>query len=202
MSDAKRIPHAQAQRLAEELRGLLMDGCERIEIAGSIRRQSPDVKDIELVTIARSRPALFPDMPGDDMLNEIIRLRVRERKLSWRGRGGGAVPEPENLDGRRKYDLFFRDMPVDLFNVRPPAEWGAIFAIRTGPAEYSQALVTRVQSRGYRCHEGRLISTLPSTVGEARPTPEEKDFIEACGFPYESPHLRQARVLPARLPRR
>ena len=46
------------------------------------------------------------------------------------------------LDDRRFYPLFFYVdgawWPVDLFVVRPPAQWGAIFAIRTGPADYAR----------------------------------------------------------------
>lgn len=43
----------QAQSIAEELRRELEPGCERIEIAGSIRRKKPEVKDIELCLIPK-----------------------------------------------------------------------------------------------------------------------------------------------------
>lgn len=49
----------QAQRLAQQLVVDLEPACERIEVAGSIRRQRSQVKDIELVVIPRwsVRPA-------------------------------------------------------------------------------------------------------------------------------------------------
>lgn len=39
MSTGTRLPLADAQRLALQLLALLGDSCERIEIAGSVRRQ-------------------------------------------------------------------------------------------------------------------------------------------------------------------
>lgn len=39
----------QALEIAEKVKALLAPHCERIEIAGSIRRKKPDVKDIEIV---------------------------------------------------------------------------------------------------------------------------------------------------------
>lgn len=185
-----RHSHATALRAAEDLRALLLDGCERIEIAGSIRRGALDVKDIELVTEAKFRPDLFGGV-GDDMLNEVIRLRVREKRLQWRGRGGGAVSEPENLEGRRYYALIFQGIPVDLFHVRPPAQWGAILAIRTGPADYARNLVTRARERGFKCEDGRLLYCEGSSAGEVRATPTEQEFIEACGYRYLPPHQRR-----------
>lgn len=44
---------AQALAIAEKVKALLAPHCERIEIAGSIRRKKPDVKDIEIVAIPK-----------------------------------------------------------------------------------------------------------------------------------------------------
>ncbi|MBU2597552.1 MAG: hypothetical protein KJ757_08345 [Planctomycetes bacterium] len=43
----------KAKAIAEELKSLLEPACERITIAGSIRRQKPDVGDIELLCIPK-----------------------------------------------------------------------------------------------------------------------------------------------------
>jgi DNA polymerase/3'-5' exonuclease PolX len=42
------MDYVQALAIAEQTRTALAPYCERIEIAGSIRRQKPQVKDIEL----------------------------------------------------------------------------------------------------------------------------------------------------------
>ena len=190
-----KFPLTKARRVAEEVLSQLMPGCLRIEIAGSIRRGVIEVKDIELVCEPAHRPDLFGG-EGFDLLNETLRLRVRERKLLWRGpKGGTTHTEPDNLDGRRYYSLatdsglqLGESMPIDLFVVRPPAQWGAIFAIRTGPADYARQLVTHARANRYKCEDGRLVSLIDGTE---RLTATEQEFIEACGLRFMPPHLRR-----------
>ena len=43
----------KAKAIAEELKSLLEPACEKMVIAGSIRRQKPEVGDIELLCIPR-----------------------------------------------------------------------------------------------------------------------------------------------------
>ena len=43
----------KAKAIAEELKALLEPVCQRVEIAGSIRRQKPEVGDIELLVIPK-----------------------------------------------------------------------------------------------------------------------------------------------------
>lgn len=58
MTDRK--PLAQARAVADLLVSYLAPACERIEIAGSIRREVPEVKDIELVAIPRWEEIVAP----------------------------------------------------------------------------------------------------------------------------------------------
>lgn len=84
------------------------------------------------------------------------------------------------------------DCPVDIFCVLPPAQWGAIFAIRTGPAEYSKWLVTRALGLGLQCQNGRLIYQDGTPfAGSERATPEEEDFFGALGLDWVPPHERR-----------
>lgn len=192
-----RRPYAEAMRAAELVAGMLRDGCERIEVAGSIRRGAADSKDIEIVCLPKYQSDLFGGR-GFDLLNETIRLRVRERRLQWRKtKGGMGAPEPDDLTDRKYYALGTVELgtvepwPIDLFCVRPPGQWGAIFAIRTGPAEYAQRLVTNAHKHQLKCDQGRLVSTALMTNGVERATPEEQDFITACGMPYLPPNFRR-----------
>lgn len=187
---------ARVRRLAESVVAMLADGTTQIDIAGSVRRGASDPKDIEVVAVPKHQPDLFGG-DGFDLLNETIRLRVREKKLSWRGTKGGLSSKEPDLDGRRFYALAIEPqpgaapgvvVPIDLFVVRPPAQWGAIFAIRTGPAEYAKRLVTMARRRGYKCEDGRLVSL---TTGDERLTATEQEFVEACGLEYLAPHLRR-----------
>lgn len=54
VSTGVRLPLIAVVPVAEGLIRQLLPGCERIEVAGSIRRGRPDVGDIELVAIPRT----------------------------------------------------------------------------------------------------------------------------------------------------
>lgn len=194
MTYVVRRPFAVAMRAAEAVAGMLRDGCTRIEIAGSIRRGAPDAKDIEIVCVAKHQPDLFGGT-GFDLLNETVRLRVREHRLQWRkSKGGFGATEPSDLTDRRYYALGTVEQEpwaIDLFCVRPPAQWGAIFAIRTGPAEYAQKLVTAAHSKMLKCEGGRLVSLAVATNGQEMATPDERDFILACGMQFLPPNQRR-----------
>jgi DNA polymerase/3'-5' exonuclease PolX len=183
-----RRPLREALDAAKYVVALLRDGCERIEIAGPIRRRRPDVKDIEFVVVPRYQPDLFGG-PGTDLLNQQIRLCVQAHDLQWcTGKTGRRAPE--HLDDRRYYQLSLvarEPWSVDLFVVRPPAQWGAIMAIRTGPDEYVRELVTSARRQGLHCEDGRLLTSDGNVIS----TPTERDFIEMCGQSYLPPEDRR-----------
>lgn len=68
----QRVPLVEARALADDLVGLLEPFAERIEVAGSVRRERPDVGDLELVAIPRFRPGAQATLfgPGDPV-NEL-----------------------------------------------------------------------------------------------------------------------------------
>lgn len=172
---------ARAAQVAEDVVAELAPSCEQIEIAGSIRRRVDWVKDIEIVAIPKVRVDLFGEpMDEPSALDlEVERLIVAKR-LEPR--------EPRRMGRRYKSLRVVRSqLPLDLFIVQPPAQWGAIFAIRTGPAEYSQHLVTACQKRGLRCTQGHLETLAGRTVE----TPTEHGFIVACGLEPVPPERRE-----------
>lgn len=192
MSAGPQVPLARGQEFAAALVAMLRDGCERVEVAGSIRRGKAAVSDVELVVVPRMSPDLFGG-PGFDELNTCVVLAVQAGHLHWRDRNGRVSREPPSLADRKYYALIaelpgVQGMPVDLFAVRAPAQWGAIMAIRTGPADYSARLVTTARKRGYKCDEGHLVSL---TDGETRDTATEREFVEACGLAYQEPRDRR-----------
>jgi DNA polymerase/3'-5' exonuclease PolX len=101
--------------------------------------------------------------------------------------------EYERLLGKDRYTKLRHrasGLQVDLFTVRPPAQWGVIHTIRTGPAAYSQWLVTEARRRGFHVREGALhrgslgCGSVPCEVIE---TPEERDLFEALGMRWPQP---------------
>jgi hypothetical protein len=148
-----------ARDLAEALVELLRPACQRIEIAGSVRRGKPTPNDIEIVAVPRWRgqvKLMWGVEPTENMLNlrclELLATRQLEKRSDNQGRycwGTGV-----------KRAVFFRGKdyaPVDLFQVIEPVQWGVIYAIRTGPGDFNHRMVTS-RKFGGACPLGRKVA--------------------------------------------
>jgi len=84
-----------------------------------------------------------------------------------------------------------RWLAVDLFSVLPPAQWGVIMMIRTGPAEFSRRLVTPRGSGGL-LPDGLRVRDGAIWDGEhAIATPEEDDVWRVLGLAPVAPEDRR-----------
>lgn len=194
MSGGKAVDLATAAAIAGELRGRLALGCERIAIAGSIRRQKPQVHDIELVAVPRIdavTDGLWGDTLDVDRLEERIAALIADHALAVREvalhRVDGTVESSHRMGPRYKA-LAYRRLPVDLFIVRPPAEWGIEFALRTGPGDWNTRLVTDCQRYLRKVEGGARLRA----AGRYVPCPEEEDFFAAIGQAWVDPPDRSA----------
>lgn len=192
MSQGVSLPFGRALVKAQALTYLLSDACERIEIAGSLRRLKAEVHDIEIVAVPKWEVTAGDDLWGTPVeidlledklagLRSIGTLRLRDVEAH---KADGSV-EITHRDGDSYKALEYEGIPVDLFIVRPPAEWGVIFAIRTGPGDWNQRLVTDCQKYLRRVEKGRVYRG-----GQYVPCPEEEDFFAAIGQDYLPPNER------------
>ena len=140
------MKHKDALYVAEWLVDELRPGCERIEIAGSIRRGKEDVKDIEIVAI----PILKPPRPefgkpvDKTPLDRILRQLEEMGGMLKTVKGGNKFKQ---FEIRRLAEFGIAEplnpFKLDLFLVTPPSQWGVEFMIRTGPSDFSQWMVTQ-----------------------------------------------------------
>jgi DNA polymerase/3'-5' exonuclease PolX len=194
MSAGVAVALDQARRSADILAQLLSPGCERIEIAGSIRRGKAQVHDIELVAVAKleDRPDGMFGSSTIDLLEERVGRLIAAGNLAPRlvenHRADGRVDLQHKLGSAFKALVTPRGIPVDLFIVRPPATWGAIFALRTGPGAWNTRLVMECKSIGRRVAGGQ-VERWHGALSEwvPVPTPEEADFFAALGQPWVEP---------------
>lgn len=185
-----------ARPIADGLVKTLLPACDRLAIAGSIRRGAATVKDIEIVCIPSPIPSptsaptdLFGNVhPGGlTGLDEQLGRMVASGALKRGGKDGRRFKRfiVPTLDG---------EIVLDLFIVLPPAQWGVIFTMRTGPADFSHWVVTSMSKGGalpggMKVAEGQLWRN-----GEERvETPEEADFFEAIGLAWVEPGRREAK---------
>lgn len=193
---------SKAQTIAEWVRAALAPACEQIIIAGSIRRAQPHPNDIEIVCIPkRTPPPTFGQpLPQEPLSEKLLQLEQAGHLILW-GKDGPRQKcymvvlrhEPQNGGG-----LGIR---LDLFIVRPPATWGVILAIRTGPAEYAHWFVTKAENGGGLPNDLRVEHGALWHGDEQIPTPSEEAFFGAIGEKYRQPARRIPRWGARRLSR-
>jgi DNA polymerase/3'-5' exonuclease PolX len=183
----KKLEWNVALAMANQFSLLIHKVCERLEFAGSLRRHKPHVGDIEIVLVPRTMKQATlmdawpsPEAQEYDLLEEWLQ-KLRDDEIIKRGRWWGP----------RHKELFFQDASFDLYIVRPPAQWGVILVIRTGPAEFSRRLVTPreyggLMPEGFKFQNGALWRD-----GQIVDTPEEEDVFRALGLEWIEPDDRR-----------
>jgi DNA polymerase/3'-5' exonuclease PolX len=156
----------QATEIAERVKAQLAPHCSRCEIAGSIRRRKPDCGDIEIVAIPK---------PYDVGLFASGIAPIVEQWKKVRG----------ELPCKYTQRLLPEDIALDLFFATLD-NWGLIYAIRTGSAEYSHRVLACGWVRaGYTSVGGML-----TRHGEVVPCPEERDLFRLAGVKWIEPEER------------
>lgn len=160
------MKYEHAILIAERVKAELEPHCERIEIAGSIRRKKPEVKDIEIVAIPKPyETGLFASGIAT-VVNQWAKVKG-ELPCKYTQR---VLPEGIKLD------LFFAE----------PENWGLILAIRTGSAEFShQVLAVRWVQLGYKSVDGHLTAN-----GRRVPIREEADLFSRLRMDWIEPEKR------------
>lgn len=177
-SGERRVPWEFANSIARHMVKVMNPWFDRLEIAGSVRRKREDVGDIELVGI----PSQYTMGGIDHAINAYGQppvLRYREAAH------GGLVARGERYRALYEPDA---KLNVDLFIVRPPAQWGLIFCLRTGPAEFGKNLLMRLRSRNLQAKDGRILSI--GTRGTLN-TPEEEDVFRLADLEFIPPEDRR-----------
>ena len=168
---------AKARTIAEELRQRLEPSCERIVIAGSIRRRKPDVGDIELLCVPKYDSAI-------DLLDNEIGVLVVQRILDFRrNKLGSRVYGPKN-----KLMLHIPSgIGVDIFSTNQEC-WAVSLVVRTGGAETNKRIATAALRKGWSFHAYGGGFTTPNGVIICS---SEREVFEAAGLPYLEPWERR-----------
>ncbi len=151
----------KAQKIANEIRDLLEPLCEKLAVAGSIRRQRPVVNDIDLVMIPIDRWKL------DLRVMSLGKVNMSDLKLSR-----------VTMDGGTRVDIYFAT----------PETFATLLLIRTGSVESNIRLCATAKRRGWRlCADG---SGLFNERGERVAGDSEESIYEALGLTYQPPERR------------
>ena len=191
-----------AQDLVARIRA--SETCRRARIAGSVRRQKgkdggPGPNDIEIVVEPYKAP-LFSQWCDKELARGTFEKRQVNLGINLGTRWG---------HGTKLAVFYYKGVaiPVDIFAVLPPATWGVIYALRTGPGNFNKLLVSTSPDRGRKVAGGRVWDvTEHQTVAHwpaarflrvykknkiaAIPTPDEQSFFKALDIPYWRPEER------------
>lgn len=203
MSTATRaVSFREARELAAPLLEVLRPHCERAEIAGSIRRCKTWINDIEICCVPKTVKVTAPKVTREADLfeveqavdqTELFRVpgfvnTVHDWQLKSVEYGHQIKPFGDPWKGRYiKFNLP-SGVQVDLF-ITTPEQWGYIFFIRTGSADFTTMLKTRGAQLGIRGVDG-----WPVRNGITLHFREESEWFEAIGMRTPPPSEREMTV--------
>ena len=159
------MEYQKAKAIAEKYLNQLKPYCSRIEIAGSIRREKPEVKDIEIVAII------------NPLWENLFYRKVNEWE-KVKGEPTGKYTQrilPEGI----KLDLF---MPNER-------NWGNIFLIRTGNWQFSKQIMNRILRMGLKQKDGYLWND-----EEMLDCPEEENIFNILKMDFINPRERNKEI--------
>lgn len=178
------LPYNQALALAEKVVKELAPACQKICVAGSIRRKKKQVGDIEIVCIPKMQLDLFGDPSGSILDIHLEQLAEEGRIIKSEGDNKRWGPKWKSFHPAAKPEI-----KVDLF-ITTAWEWGYTFTIRTGPSDFSRLCVTPKQQGGFLPGHLRVAECRLWEGTTALETPEEWDFLLALGLRWIEPEDR------------
>ena len=172
VAERERIPRVllpQALELGEEIAASLRDRAGEgttVIVAGSVRRQTDSVKDLDLIATT-TRPTT---------LAKTLAAAGHVQEVSSAGRAGAR-------------GVTYSGMAVELRIAKPPS-LGNLLAHMTGSGEHNAALRELAQRSGLSVSE---YGVLDQAIGRTRTCASEAELFELLGLAYIEPELRENR---------
>lgn len=182
-----RYPLALAQEVAASLLSVIQPACLRALVVGSIRRQRPDVGDIEILYIPtmETRPAdlLYTQEANlaDEAIQRLLDTGVLEKRANVKG---SAMWGHQN-----KFAVHVATgIPVDLFQAQKH-NWYNLLVCRTGPAASNARIATLAIGLGWKwAPYSRGFANL--VTGALLPVLSEEEVYAHVGLPCPPPEQR------------
>lgn len=150
----------RAQKIAREVVKRLSPYCQRIEVAGSVRRKKPQVNDIDLVLI-----------PNDLWNFHAEVMKMGQLKMS----------------GSKILRLMSGNIQIDIY-IADEQTWATLLLIRTGSAGNNIRLATLAKKKGW--HLAASGDGLFDEKNERIAGDSEQSIYQALGVKYQEPKER------------
>jgi len=192
----------QARKIGMEVVEALAPACDRIVIAGSVRRGKPTPKDIEIIYVPRLIPTridLFTTnhIPATGALVEDLVRRhfwqfddqVKRNGPCYKRMVRYTIPPITSIQDWSNDDE--ERIVIELF-CADRDNWGYILALRTGPGEFNKIWAAKPWNMGCLPSDVALKDGYLWRRGRPVPTPTEEEFFAQIGIPCWPPAERSA----------
>lgn len=178
------FPDIFAREIAEDLVSELSGFCDRIEIAGSLRRRKQAVNDIDLVVIPK-----FIHVQDETLFGEPVQENLLEKKLTQLCLIGQLDLEANGSKIKRFLKTVDGDtIPVDIY-IASEQTWWTLLLIRTGSRNHNIKLARRAMD--LHMHLKADGSGLLTPGGTLIPIHTEEEIFRHLGLAYRPPEERE-----------
>jgi len=182
------IPWEQALEIASEIEEQLAPACQKIAVAGSLRRRRPTVNDIEILCIPKSQEItppgeLFPQ--NHNTLDALVDTLIENGTILKRLKVNGT----QTFGKKTKLLLHKKSkIPVDLF-ITDPESWFNCLVSKTGGKDTNIFIAGSAKRYGLR-----WLPTGPGfrnhRTGEILPIHSEEEVFQMVKLSYLHPYQR------------
>jgi DNA polymerase/3'-5' exonuclease PolX len=189
-SKTGKVDASFALNWALDFRTALSHVCEKAVIAGSLRRCSRKISDVEFVVLPKATETLFGDTERTTVaLDILLNDWIEKKHIAW--------PDKNKSNGLKYKKLYSSPvgLNIDIF-IANEINFGNIMAIRTGNSDFSKLLVTKRSEGGlmpnhFKHVDGHLYE-FKSAMNVLIPCRTEEAFFEALGVPFTDPEERNS----------
>lgn len=195
--EKRRFPSESAKTVVRELLVELKPACEKLTVAGSLRRRKALVGDIEFVYVPRMVKVADPE----DFFGQLITVNAVDQLLAkWIAEG--VIARRLNVQGstmwgpQNKYAVHCAsEIPVDFF-ASDHARFFNMLVCRTGGEATNKEIATRALERGWGWNAyGEGFTRKPSSAGpdyhDVATVRSEQDVFAMAGLRYREPWERK-----------
>jgi len=189
MSNRRDYPLTVASKVAAEMVLEIAPYCEKLQVAGSVRRCKRYVGDVEILYVpyfAKKKRGLFPGADVDvdlaePLLNSLVEAKILSKRLNAKG-------TPMWGDKNKFAVHVATGIPIDFF-ATTLENWWVSLVVRTGSRETCMKLTNGANNLG-RSLKVSGCGVMDERTDEMLIAHSEEDVFRFCGQKYVAPEYR------------